>query len=241
MQDTGYKERRHLYRGIQNSSPAALTDAFKRDSSLSASGETPVFAPAISEGFDHFPDLPPTVDIPQSTCLNHQGSVPAYVYLVSSGFLKLTSDRDCGQQTALGLRTTGWYVGGTSVFLNSPLTYSVTTLTACKVSRVSRLEFGSRLRQDAAMMKHFVSSVCSEINTQSAGQTIIRSKSAEQRLAQLISECSAIATVERERTALLQLLKQLELAQLISVSPEYLSRLLRRQADRIPVPGANIL
>jgi CRP-like cAMP-binding protein len=186
----------------------------------------PAFAPIVSDAFEHLKGLPPQIEVGSGSFLLEQGSRPTFVYLLRQGLVKLTNIASDGRETMLGLRSAGWYPGGVSALMLTPNLYSVKTLSPCVISRIPAEEFSLRLAQSARMMRHFLATLCNELITQSA-EAQAMAEPAEERLAHFMRERNAhnpnFKTVD-----VLPHLKQMELAQLLAVTPEHLSRLLRK-------------
>jgi CRP-like cAMP-binding protein len=186
----------------------------------------PAFAPVVSDAFELLKGLPDGVEIVSGETILEQSREPTSIYLLRKGLVKLVSLTPEGREMVLGLRATGWYAGAVSALTHSPIIYSVKTVTPCIVSIIPASEFPMRLMQSARMSRHFTDTLCNEINAHSA-EARIKSGSAEQRLAQFMLERdiqhSQVKTLDT-----LPHLKQLELAQLLAITPEHLSRLLHK-------------
>jgi CRP-like cAMP-binding protein len=110
--------------------------------------------------------------------------------------------------------------------------YSVKTVTPCVFSMIAAEEFSTKLMQSARMMRHFMDTLCNELISQSA-EAQLRLISAEQRLAQFMAE-RYIQNSQWQTLDPLPMLKQMELAQLLAITPEHLSRLLRKTLSANP-------
>jgi CRP/FNR family transcriptional regulator len=189
----------------------------------------PAFAPIVSNAFEELKNIPDPTSIATGTMLIEQDTPADYVVLLRHGLVKLLYATPEGRETTLGLRTSGWYAGAASVLMNTPSVYSVVSVTPCTVSRIPAAEFSAALMQNARMMRHFLQTICNELISQSAAQAQVMSGSAEQRLTHFMRERTAAH--ERLKTLdALPHLKQMELAQLLAITPEHLSRLLHKSA-----------
>jgi CRP-like cAMP-binding protein len=186
----------------------------------------PAFAPLVSDAFEHLKGLPPQTEVGAGTLLLEQGANPTFVYLLRQGVVKLTNIASDGKEIMLGLRSAGWYPGGVGALTHTPNSYSVRTLSACTISRIPAEEFSLQLSQSARMMRHFLATLCNELITQSA-EAQAMAETAEERLAHFMRERKARHPQLRTMDVLPHL-KQMELAQLLAVTPEHLSRLLRK-------------
>lgn len=186
----------------------------------------PAFAPTVSDEFDRLKGLPEEKTVPSGTLLIDQGSEPGSVFLLCQGLVKLTSVSPLGRESVLGLRSAGWYAGAVSALVHRANVYSVKTVTECVVSRIPADEFHLWLMRSAKMARHFTQTLCNELLSQSA-EAQVRGGSAEERLSHFMAERHThhpnLKTLDP-----LPMLKQMELAQLLAITPEHLSRLLRR-------------
>jgi CRP-like cAMP-binding protein len=192
----------------------------------SAPSAFPAFAPIVSDAFEHLQGIPEGVNVERGESVLEQGKHPTSVCLLRQGLVKLVHVTPAGRETLLGLRAAGWYAGAVPVLTNSPSIYSVETLTPCIFSKVPAEEFSTKLRQSARMMRHFMNTLCNELIAQSA-EAQVKVSSAEERLDQFMSERS-LQYPQLKTLDPLPALKQMELAQLLAITPEHLSRLLRK-------------
>ncbi len=190
----------------------------------------PAFAPIVSDAFDHLKDLPPIQHHPCGHVLLDQGSTEDAVYLLRSGLVKLVHTTPDGHLITLGLRSSGSCLGAVSALAGRPNAYSVTAITPCAVSRLPAAELSAKLMQNTRLLRHFLNSLCNDSMSQSACQVQMMGCSAEDRLHQFMLERGAEHT--RLKTLdTLPMLKQMDLAQLLSITPEHLSRLMHKVAD----------
>jgi CRP/FNR family transcriptional regulator len=199
--------------------------------------EFPAFAPIVSDAFDSLTHLPDGQPIGVGHVLLGQGSTADSVYLLREGLVKLTHVTSDGREATLGLRSSGWYAGAVSVLMKMPSVYAVTAVTACSVSRISATDFALTLSQNSRLMRHFVYTLCNESMSQSASQAQMMAGSAEDRLKHFLRERKTVNPRFKTMDTL-PLLKQLDLARLLSITPEHLSRLMRKTSvDREEIPA----
>jgi CRP/FNR family transcriptional regulator len=192
--------------------------------------EFPAFTPFLFQ-CAHFIDiLPARRLLPAGSVLVEQGRLTKSVQLVESGMVKLVHIHPCGREISIGLRSEGWYAGYTSVLTKTPSAYSVHTVTPCKVASIPAAEFISCLTRNAEMLEHFITVMCFEVASQANLQIEVMSSSAEDRLERFMRERN---TGNPARNAIdpLRALKQMELAQLLAITPEHLSRLMNRRKN----------
>jgi CRP/FNR family transcriptional regulator len=207
---------------------AKLTDAGLGVAEASAPvSNFPAFAPIVSDAFEQLKNIPEPIDFLTGSVLIEQDAEVSSVYLLRRGLVKLLYVTADGRETTLGLRTAGWYAGAVSALTSARSIYSVKAVTPCVVSRIAAAEFNSALMQSARMMRHFVTTLCNELTSQASAQAQMMGGSAQDRLVHFMRERSAGHSQIKTLDAL-PLLKQMELAQLLSITPEHLSRLLQK-------------
>ena len=191
----------------------------------------PVFSPNIHAGTELLQNLPPAESLPAATTLLRQGEKPKYIRLIRSGIARLTFSREDGQETVLGLRSVGWWAGAPLALMDMPSMYTAETITPCLVTSIPVEEFSRQLWRNQRAMRHFISSQCRELMV---GQqlAIMQSSSASQRLKYLRREQqeSVWKTVDPS-----SVMNQGELAKLMAMTPEHLSRLMK--LDHEPKPA----
>jgi CRP-like cAMP-binding protein len=154
-----------------------------------------------------------------------QGGAPHFVNWIESGLVKLVRLTGDGGEFILGLRSDGWIIDAASAILNRPLACSAVTLTPCTVRRASRAAFMRLLNTSPSVMRDLNQLICREVHADQEQQIEFRSCSAQSRLDRLLRELSRITRKEDPLDGLP--LKRFEVAQLLSITPEHLSRLLR--------------
>jgi CRP/FNR family transcriptional regulator len=189
----------------------------------------PAFAPVSSSGLELIRTLPPQQQVPRGAMLLEQDKPAHWVYLVHSGMVKLVFLSQEGSEQTIGLRSVGWYCGAVPVLMNAPSLYSVQAITPCVVHPIAAGEFLDRLMQNTKVMKHFMRMLCHELCSQASAQVEIMSRNATDRLVRFMEE-RKMSGENWKAVDPLPVLKKLELAQLLSISPEHLSRLLHKQA-----------
>jgi CRP-like cAMP-binding protein len=192
--------------------------------------EFPAFTPFLFE-CAHFVDaLPAAKSIPSGMTLVEQGRCARNVQLVESGMVKLVHVNACGREISIGLRSEGWYAGYTSVLTKTASAYSVHTVTPCKIATIPAEEFTRCLTRNPEILDHFISVLCFEVASQANLQIEVMSSSAEDRLDRFMRERKA-RRPSRNTVDPLYALKQMELAQLLAITPEHLSRLMSKKRN----------
>ena len=189
-----------------------------------------VFIPQESFDLDLITAAPKPREVDKSITLINQEEKASSVFLIRRGLVKLRAISPGGGELILGLRASGWYAGGASVISQTSSIYSVITLTPCTVSEIPAHLFRSALMDSAKLSRHFLDTVCNELTSIAAAQTHLMSSSPEERLMQFLRERSP--DLRRQVLDPLPALKQIELAMLLGMTPEHLSRLFRRIAKQ---------
>jgi CRP-like cAMP-binding protein len=201
----------------------------KKDSPGSSS-IIPAFAPISSGGLELIRNLPPQLNVKRGVALMEQDKPPQWVHLIHSGMVKLVYLSPEGSEQTIGLRSSGWFSGAVPVLMNAPSLYSVHTVTSCTVHAIPATEFLERLMQNTKVMKHFMRMLCQELCSQASAQVEIMSHNAADRLLRFMQEREMHGD-NWKAVDPLPVLKKLEIAQLLSISPEHLSRLLHKRDE----------
>ena len=192
----------------------------------------PAFTPVLSGCIHFLHKLPPIRSIPAGKLLVEQGTVASAIQLIETGLVKLVHLNACGRESTIGLRSEGWYAGYTSAFLKIPSSCSVRAVTDCRVVRIPATDFSRCLTQDSEMLGHFLAVLSVEVASQASLQVQVMSSSAEDRLEHFMRERMAHHP-SRKTLDPLPVLKQMELAQLLAVTPEHLSRLMKKKKNAL--------
>ncbi len=203
------------------------------------STETPAFTPRVADYLGFLHKLPRSRSVPAGTLLVEQGCTTGSVQLIETGLVKLVHLSARGREVTTGLRSNGWYAGASSALLGMSSIYSVRTVTACRVCRIPAETFARRLEELPEMLEHFLNGLCFEVASQASLYAEVLSGSAEDRLDHFLRE-RAIVGASRKTLDPLPALKQMEVAQLLSITPEHLCRLLQKKRSgscrRLAVP-----
>jgi CRP-like cAMP-binding protein len=184
----------------------------------------PVFAPVADRDTATKTHVSTFLEINAGGKLIEQWKKSDHVYLIRGGVVKLVCTIDNGSQVSLGLRSTGWYAGAASVLLGISDFYSVIAVTDCTVTQIPARDLFAYATKNVKKLNHFMKSLCLDSILQAKLHAEISASSVAERLDHLMQERAAIDP-QWLRTDPLPLLKQGELAQLLSCTPEHLSRL----------------
>src|SRR5215471_8569702 len=165
---------------------------------------------------------------PSRSELFQQGTPADDVYFIHQGIVKLVWGEPSGKQTILGLRRDGSLIGVPAVVTGEPCPMSAVTLVPSIMERITAEKFLRRLQTDSdfAWQIHQIQS--REVHEQLNWLGEMACCSARSRLRRVFSRLTEVCKVQKNGThSRVQLpLKQREVAELIAVTPEHLSRLL---------------
>ena len=171
---------------------------------------------------------------PPAVELFSQGAYPADVYLVQAGIVKFTRSEANGQEILLDLRFPGSLVGSAAAISERPHPFAAITVTRCTLIRWSARSFVSLLDNDTSLAARVREILSDDILDHVARISQLTCLPARQRLEQLLWQfCERLepsaSGQTSETTSKLQLpLKHYEIADLLSITPTYLCRLLNK-------------
>lgn len=169
---------------------------------------------------------------PPAVELFRQGAYPVDVYLVQNGIVKFTRSEANGQEILLELRFPGSLVGSAAAISERPHPFAAVTVTKCTLTRWSARSFVSLLDTDTSLAARVREILSDDILDHVARISQLTCLPARQRLEQLLWQfCERLEPHGTGQTSgptsRLQLpLKHYEIAELLSITPTYLCRLL---------------
>lgn len=189
---------------------------------------------------------------PPASCLCVQGERPERVLFVERGFCKLVWRDQSGRQAILGLRPQGWPIGLAAALSPNRLTFAVEAGTSCRTREIPAHVFLDHLRHDDALMRSVLAIHAWELQEARTMQLLgLASIPARVRVQMALSWLSQIRIGVRhdaDARPLMGQLRQHEMAELLAMAPETLSRVLtqleseaviRRRNGRIHLSGAS--
>ncbi len=164
------------------------------------------------------------------TKLFTQGMPATATFYIESGLVKLSASAQLGREFIVELRNAGRMIGLASALTGQPYPMTATLLTNCNVRRV---DAGTLLRltnSDNEICRRLLLLQSYEVLRNHDGFTQLACASAEERLKRLLWEILLeLGLASSDKPARLNLpLRNWEIAQLLVVSPAYLSRMLKR-------------
>ena len=163
-----------------------------------------------------------------------QGTQVDMVYLIERGLIKLSHYSPGGRETLVGLRRPHWLLGAAPALRDRLRSVTATTLNPCTLRFITRQQFNTLL-EDLAFSHFLNCSLSLEISSHIRRMIALAAMSGEERIIQLISEIISAHTPPCESNHEISLsipLKQYQIAQILCMSPEHLSRLMRRLERR---------
>jgi CRP-like cAMP-binding protein len=161
--------------------------------------------------------------------LFQQGTPADDVYFIHDGMVKLVWAESTGKQTILGLRWRGCVIGVPAVVTGQLCPMSVVTLVPSVLERVTAEKFLYRLQTDSAFAWKIHQIQSLEVHEQLNWLGEMACCSARSRLRTFFRRLTELCNVHTDgkKSRVRLPLKQKEVAELIAVTPEHLSRLLR--------------
>jgi CRP/FNR family transcriptional regulator len=176
-----------------------------------------------------FCGLSPVTIFPTLTELFTQGSPSHGVFCLHSGLAKLINLGRDGDEFIVGLRSSGWILGAAAVMIQEPYPVTAVTVTPCCLHFIPSADFRRLVDLDAEFARHLLQLYSREVYDQTSQMAMLGTLKARQRLERLLAQL--IPPHEQNETRLKLPLKFEEVAQLIAVKPEHLSRVLKQLED----------
>jgi CRP/FNR family transcriptional regulator len=167
---------------------------------------------------------------PKGVELFRQGFAPDYIYHLEAGLIKLTFDTEDGHEVIIGLARPGCILGVSEAVVDEPHVVSALTVQRSWLRCVGTTEFIEELATNprlSILVNRLLSREVSDILVHSVQLAVSDARSRlEQLLWNLVSNLNREG---RQRLVSLQLpISHEEIARLIAVTPQYLSRLFSR-------------
>ncbi len=157
--------------------------------------------------------------------------MPVEVFFVEDGVIKLSRLDLSGHQMMAGLRGRSWVMGAAEVLLGKQYLSTAAALTDCSLRRITARKFLGLIEKNPEFARQMLRMFSQEIFVQGNNLVNILCRPAIDRLKRLlyeiVSEMSHLRYF-RKQVKLNFPLKHKELAQMIAVAPEHLSRLLKQ-------------
>lgn len=152
------------------------------------------------------------------------------VYFLHQGLVKLTWIDQAGREVIAGLRSQQWIIGAPSVLLDKPYSFTITTLIQCALRCISAKHFLHLVKTHTEFSLHLMRMLSQEIFNHAKKSVMLGCLPAIDRLKSLlykfISDMYQQTELQKNMKIALPLTHK-ELAQIIAITPEHLSRLLK--------------
>jgi CRP/FNR family transcriptional regulator, cyclic AMP receptor protein len=168
---------------------------------------------------------------PAHTEILRQDTPSNAVYFLNQGLVKLTWVDHAGHEVIAGLRRQQWIIGAPSVILDKPYSFTITTLIQCSLRCISANNFLHLVKINSEFSFHMLRMLSQEIFNHAKQLVMLGCIPGIERLKnllfQLITDMRLQTELHKKITIALPF-KHKELAQIIAVTPEHLSRLLNK-------------
>lgn len=162
--------------------------------------------------------------------LFRQDSPVQDVFVLKRGVVKLIRVEEDGREMIVGLRSPTWILGAASLVTNKAHVVTGVSVTSCDLQRIPAKPFLALLQSNAKLSWSLHQMHCNEIREQFMHVSALGYMSAMHRLKHLLWQLASMMkfTAPEKSNSLKLPLKHWEIAQLIAVTPEHLSRLLKK-------------
>ncbi len=182
------------------------------------------------ERHDFFTTFGPMRTEPAGTELFRQGAMPREAYFIEQGMIKLIHLTEGGQGLIVGLRFPGWLLGAESIILRRPYPVTATVLNECRFRAITAESIISLMNADAKFSWYLQQVHSCEVYDQFDRLVGLGCFSARNRLEKLLWQLISTQQVDNlsDEVRLRLPLKHWEIAQLIAVTPQHLSLILKQ-------------
>lgn len=167
-----------------------------------------------------------TVDYEPGTALLWQGDQPSRVYFVVSGRAKLTRNAS-GRELIIGIRCPGSFLGAGDALLGREHPFSAETLTSCRLLQLSASALTRIAHADHDFCLHLLRSELGEMSEELDNASGVGCLGVRERLERYLRRLASSAAAGHGPVRVELPLRHWELAQLLAITPEHLSRVLR--------------
>jgi len=177
-----------------------------------------------------FAGFAPSLGYPAGLTLFQQGAHLHEIYFINRGLIKLLHLDAEGRELIVNLRYPGCLLGAASVLLLRPCPVTAVTVTPCSLQRVSAADFRQHLTVDPKLGWYLHQMQSWEIYEQTARLAQMGDRVVRHRLEEVLWQMLSVLAPDPSPAGVkVQLpLKDKEIAQLISATPEHVSRLFKQ-------------
>ncbi len=173
----------------------------------------------------------PPREYPALTEIIKQNTPASAVYFIEYGLVKLSHLETSGREVIAGLRRRNWIIGAPAVLLGRKYSFTGTALVDCKIRHISPERFLSLIETNREFSRHMLRMFSQEIYNYGKTFCNLGCLPAIDRLKRLLYDMMMEIKEplgSKDKVKLSFPLKHKELAQMIAVTPEHLSRLLKQ-------------
>ena len=184
--------------------------------------------------FGAFPiPLVPGQRYPAGVELLRQAEIAKDVWIIDEGVVKLVHIEEDGRELTVGVRFKGWILGSASVILGKESPVAALTMTPCYLQRLDAPTFLETLSGNSTLSSWLHKIHSQEVFDQLVSLTEASALSARQRLKHVLAQLvqPSGANVQGFEIRVTMSFSHRDLAGLVGITPEHLSRLLRQLAD----------
>ena len=176
--------------------------------------------------------LPPSQSYPAGIGLFSQGADAQEAYLVDGGLVKLVWVDSYGHEFIVGLRYPGSFIGLAPVILNAPHPVSAITMGRSRLVRVPANLLHTLVKNNPEVSAAANELLSREVCDQAIRMAELGCLSSRQRVKKMLRQIVQLSQREIHKTTrearFLLPLRQCELASMLAVTPEHLSRILKQ-------------
>jgi CRP/FNR family transcriptional regulator len=184
--------------------------------------------------FGAFPiPLVPGQKYPAGVEVLRQGEIAKDVWIIDEGVVKLVYFDQDGRELTVGVRLKGWILGSASVILGKPSPVAAFTMTPCYLQRIDSPTFLEMLSGNLMLSSWLHRMHSQEVFEQSVSLTHASALSARRRLERLLTQFIEPPedNVQEIEIRVTLPFSHRDLAGLVGITPEHLSRLFRQLTE----------
>lgn len=170
-------------------------------------------------------------EYPAHSEIIRQDTPATAVYFIEYGLVKLSRIEPSGNEVIAGLRRHNWMIGAPAVLLGKQYSFTGTTLIESKIRHISSERFLSLIETNPEFSRHMLRMLSQEVFNYGKAFCNLGCLPAIDRLKRLLYEVMMEIKQPlglKDKVKLNFPLKHKELSQMIAVTPEHLSRLLKQ-------------
>ena len=166
--------------------------------------------------------------LPPQHVIFSQGEAPHTVCLICSGLMKLTRTESDGKRIIVGLRKTGWLLGAAAVLPGLPYATTAETVTRSKMCFLTVEQFQQEMQTNVQFARWVSISLSRGVYSSTISISEKGCQTGRQRLEKFLCEMIRVqnhCNIEKPIKIPIPL-KNWEVAQLLGLTPQHLSRLI---------------